>query len=103
MATQAQIDVPVAELERFCTQNHIQRLSFFGSVIREDFGPNSDIDVLVEFDPAHVPGLIALAGLELELEQLLGRSVDLLTPGFFRPALRQTLMKEAVVQYDEGR
>jgi predicted nucleotidyltransferase len=55
----------------------------------------------VEFDAEHVPGLIGLAGLELELSELLGRKVDLNTPGSFRPAVRQRILAEAVVQYGQ--
>ncbi len=102
MADGAQNDIPTAELAEFCERHHIRKLSLFGSVVRDDFGPNSDIDVLVEFDSEHVPGLIGLAGLEIELEQLFGRPVDLLTPGFFRPAVRQSVLEEAIVQYVAG-
>jgi predicted nucleotidyltransferase len=94
------IKIPRADLESFCRKNHIRRLSFFGSVLRKDFSPASDIDVLVEFEPDHVPGLIGLAGMELELSELLGgRKVDLNTPGFFRDPLRSKVVQEAVVQY----
>ena len=63
--------------------HHIDRLALFGSVLREDFTPNSDIDVLVEFDPDHIPGLITLAGMEIELSELIGgRRVDMNTPLF---------------------
>ena len=98
-----QIDVPRQEITAFCQRNHIRRLALFGSVLRDDFGPASDVDVLVEFQPEHVPGLIGLAGMEIELSELLGgRKVDLNTPGFFRPALRAAILNEAVVQYDNG-
>ena len=101
MANKLPIEVPQPALEHFCQRNHIDRLAFFGSVLRSDFGPESDVDVLVEFKPGHVPGLIGLAGLELELSELLaGRQVDLNTPGFFRPSLRERIIGEAVVQYD---
>ena len=85
----------------FCRRHHIRRLALFGSVLREDFRPDSDVDILVEFDAEHVPGLIGLAGLELELSELLGRKVDLNTPGSFRPAVRQRILAEAVVQYGQ--
>jgi len=73
------IDLPREKLADFCRRNHIVRLSVFGSALREDFGPDSDIDFLVEFPPDHVPGLIKLAGMELELTELLGRKADLRT------------------------
>lgn len=89
------------ELTEFCERHHIRRLSLFGSVLRDDFGPESDVDVLVEFEPDHVPGLIEFAGMEIELSELLdGRKVDLNTPGFFRPALRTKIQNMAQVQYD---
>jgi predicted nucleotidyltransferase len=104
MATgSVQIELPRQELVAFCRRNHIRWLALFGSVLRHDFGPASDVDVLVEFELDHVPGLIGLAGMEIELCQLLGgRKVDLNTPGFFRPSLRKAILNEAVVQYDEG-
>jgi uncharacterized protein len=96
------INIPRSALERFCRKHHMRRLSFFGSVLRDDFRPDSDIDVLVEFEPGHVPGLIGLAGMELELSELLGgRKVDLNTPGFFGKPLRDKIMREAVVEYGE--
>ena len=101
MAKKLPIEVPNSVLEDFCRRHHISRLAFFGSVVRDDFGPESDVDVLVDFQPGHVPGLIGLAGLELELAELLGgRKVDLNTPGFFSSSLRKRIMDEAVVQYD---
>lgn len=90
------IDVPKEALHEFCRRNHIRKLAFFGSVLREDFHPESDVDVLVEFEPGHVPGLITLAGFELELSEILDRKVDLNTPGFFNPALRERVLAEAV-------
>ena len=99
-----QIEIPAVEIDEFCRRNHIRRLAFFGSVLRSDFTRDSDVDVLIEFKPNHVPGLIGLAGLELELSAILGgRTVDLNTPGFFRPSLRKQILSKAVVQYDEGR
>jgi predicted nucleotidyltransferase len=98
------IEIPRSGLQEFCRKHYIRRLLLFGSVLRDDFGPESDIDVLVEFDPHHVPGLIGLAGMEIELSDLFGgRKVDLNTPGFFRPELRARILDEAVVQYDDKR
>ena len=97
------IDVSQSALADFCRENHICKLAFFGSVLRDDFSQESDVDVLVEFESGYVPGLIGLAGLELEISQFLGgRKVDLNTPGFFKPSVRKQILKEAVVQYDEG-
>lgn len=97
---QAHIDIPRAELAAFCRRNRIRRLSLFGSVLREDFRPDSDVDVLVEFEPdAHV-GMLRLAGMEIELSEILGRKVDLNTPGFLSRYYRDQVLAEAEVQYD---
>jgi hypothetical protein len=101
-AMRASIDIPRRKVEAFCRRHHIRKLSLFGSVLRDDFGPESDVDVLVEFERGHVPGFIGLAGLEIELSELFGRKVDLLTPGFFRPAIRKQIMNEALVEYEES-
>ena len=87
------------KLSEFCRRNHIRRLGFFGSVLRDDFGPESDVDVLVEFEPGHVPGLVFFS-LEEELSSLLGRKVDLNTPGFLSPYFREAVLSEAEVLYD---
>jgi predicted nucleotidyltransferase len=93
------IDIPRERIAEFCRRNHIRRLALFGSVLRDDFGPESDVDVLVEFDPEYIPGL-AFFGMERELSELLGRKVDLNTPGFLSRHFRGRVMAEAVVQYD---
>ena len=91
---------PKRKLAAFCRANGIRRLSVFGSALRDDFGPDSDIDLLVEFDPERVPGLIRLAGMELELSDLFdGRKVDLRTPGDLSRYFRRQVMDEAEVQY----
>ncbi len=86
------IEVDDRVLDEFARRHAIKRLAAFGSVLREDFGPASDIDLLVEFEADHVPGLLAIAGMELELELLLGRPVDLRTYGdlsrYFRDQVR---------------
>jgi predicted nucleotidyltransferase len=82
----------------FCRRRHIRRLAFFGSVLRDDFGPESDVDVLIEFESGHVPGLEFLA-MEEELSGILGRKVDLNTPGFLSPYFRDRVLAEAEVQY----
>jgi predicted nucleotidyltransferase len=93
------IHVDVEKLVPFCRQHHIRKLSLFGSVLRDDFRPDSDVDVMVEFEPDGVPGLIGFAGIELELEQLVGRKVDLNTPRCFSEPLRDRVMAEAEVLY----
>jgi len=77
-------------------------MSLFGSVLREDFGPDSDLDVLVEFEPGQPVGFIRLAGMEIELSDILGRKVDLRTPGDLSRYFRQEVLDSAEVQYAEG-
>lgn len=93
------IPVSQEQLSEFCRRHRIRRLSFFGSVLRDDFRPDSDVDVLVEFEPGHVPGL-AFFGIETELGKLLHRKVDLNTPGFISHRYRDKIVREAEVRYD---
>ena len=95
------IQAPKEQIARFCRQNHIRRLALFGSILRDDFRPDSDIDVLVEFEPGHVPGL-ALIRMQAELETLLGRKIDLVTPKFLNHRIRDRVLSEMEVQYAEG-
>ena len=93
--------VDEAELTAFCRKHHIRKLSFFGSVVRDDFSPESDVDVLVEFDPAHTPGL-GIVDVEEELSRLLGgRRVDLVNPRYLNHRLKDRVLAEAEVQYAE--
>ena len=95
----ANIDIPKERIAEFCRRNRIRRLSLFGSVLRDDFGPDSDVDVLVEFERGHVPGL-AFFEMEQELSDLLGRKVDLNTLGFLSRYFREEVLAEAEAQYD---
>ncbi len=88
------ITVPKERLTAFCKRNHVRRMALFGSVLRDDFRPDSDVDVLVEFEPGHVPGL-AFFGMQDELSKLLGRTVDLNTPGFISTYFRDDVLREA--------
>ncbi len=97
----ARIAVDREKIASFCRRNHIYRLALFGSVLRDDFGPDSDIDVLVEFEAGHVPGL-AFIRLEQELSSLLGRRVDLVTPKFLNERIRDRVLDDAEVQYAAG-
>ena len=100
MSGRAKIAIPKEQIAEFCRKHHIRKLSLFGSVLRDDFRPDSDVDVLVEFDPDHIPGLIRFAGMELELSAMLsGRKVDLNTPKFLSRYFRDEVLKEAEVQY----
>jgi hypothetical protein len=96
------ISIPKEKIAEFCKKNYIRKLSLFGSILRGDSSPDSDIDLLVEFHPDHVPGLIRLAGMEIELTQILGRKVDLRTPQDLSPYFREELLNSAQVQYAEG-
>jgi predicted nucleotidyltransferase len=96
------VKVPRAELADFCRRNHIRRLAFFGSVLRDDFRPDSDIDVLVEFEPERVPGFLRLARMRRELSLLFGgRGVDLCTPQALSKYFRDEVYASAEVQYEQ--
>ena len=85
-------------ISEFCRRHHIRRLAVFGSVLRADFGPTSDVDVLVEFEPDHVPGL-AFFTMQQELSTLIGRPVDMNTPGFLSRYFRESVLREAEPLY----
>lgn len=90
-------------LREFCKRNHIRRLALFGSALREDFHEESDIDLLVEFEPNHVPGLLGMARLERELSSLFGgRRVDLRTSQDLSRYFRDEVIKGAEVLYEKG-
>ena len=91
--------MPEEIIAEFCQRHHIRRLALFGSALREDFTLDSDIDVLVEFEPGTRVGMIRLAGIELELSGILGRKVDINTPGFISKYYRAEVLAEAVDQY----
>ena len=98
--SQARISIPKDRIAEFCVRNRVRRLSLFGSVLREDFGPDSDVDILVEFEPGARMGLIRLSGLEIELGKIVGRKVDLNTLGFLSKYYREQILTEADVQDD---
>ena len=93
------INLDPEQIAGFCRRHGIVRLSLFGSALRSDFGPASDIDVLVEFSQGETPSLLNLGGMQAELSALCGRSVDLKTPGFLSPRILQQVLAERVVQY----
>jgi predicted nucleotidyltransferase len=95
----ARVAIPTDVIADFCRRHHIRKLALFGSVLREDFRPDSDIDVLVEFEPGQRVGLIRLAGIERELTELLGRRVDLRKPGDLSPYFREEVLDSAEVIY----
>ena len=92
-------EVDQKKIAKYCRKHSIARLAFFGSVLTPDFGPDSDVDVLVEFEPGQEPGLIALAGMEEELSQILGRKADLRTPEDLSKYFRDKVVSSAEIQY----
>ena len=95
------IDIPKEKIAEFCRRNHIRKLALFGSALGDEFRPDSDIDLLVEFYPEHIPGLIRLAGMEIELTAIVGRKVDLRTEEDLSNYFRDDVVKSAEVQYAE--
>jgi len=95
----AQIAMNREKIADFCRKHQIRKLSLFGSVLRDDFGTDSDVDVLVEFAPAARVGLIGFAGMELELTEIIGRKVDLRTPEDLSRYFREEVVANAEVQY----
>ncbi len=98
----ARIDLPQARIDEFCRRHHIRRLAFFGSVLRDDFTPSSDVDVLVEFEPGKTPGF-AFFSMEEELSRILGRRVDLNTPNSLSKYFRDEVLAEAEELYVQAR
>jgi predicted nucleotidyltransferase len=92
------LQLPPAQIAELCQRHHICKLVLFGSVLHGDARPDSDLDVLVEFEPGHVPGL-AFFAMEQELSELLDRKVDLNTPRFLSPYFRERVIQETEVQY----
>jgi len=102
MTKKMHIELPKERIEEFCKRHHIRKLSLFGSALRDDFSPESDLDILVEFDPAHIPGFIRLAGMEIELTEILGRKVDMRTAQDLSRYFRDEVLNSSKVQYAEG-
>jgi hypothetical protein len=94
------VEIPRATIAAFCERNHIRKLSLFGSILTERFRDESDIDMLVEFERGGVPGLIELAGMEIELSGIVGRKVDLRTAGELSRYFRDRIVASAVPQYE---
>lgn len=97
----ARLSIDRSRIVDFCRKHHIRRLALFGSVVRGDFHPGSDVDVLVEFEPGHIPGL-AFFAMEEELSGILGQKVDLNTPRFLSPHFRSQVEREAETQYEQA-
>ena len=97
-----QIEISKDKIAEFCRLNHIRRLALFGSVLRDDFSPDSDIDVLVEFEPGVRVGMITLAGFEIDLSRLLGRRAEMHTARGLDPHFRDDVLDLAEVQYEQA-
>jgi hypothetical protein len=95
------IAVPYNEIAAFCQRHHIRKLALFGSVLRDDFALESDVDVLVEFEPGHAPGW-EFVSMQDEISGILGRPVDLNTPGFLSRHFRQNVLDTALVIYERA-
>ena len=94
------VEIHREALARFCQRHRIRKLVLFGSVLREDFSPQSDIDVLVEFEPGHTPGFFGLSRMEQELGDFFeGRKVDLRTPEELSRYFRDEVLRSAQALY----
>ena len=95
--------LPKERLAAFCHRRHIRKLSLFGSALHGELRPDSDIDLLAEFEAGHVPGLFDMTRMEIELTDLLGRQVDLRTPEELSQHFRGEVMQEAEAQYEAAK
>jgi predicted nucleotidyltransferase len=102
MAAERNIAVPEEALAEYCRAHGVRWLAFFGSVLRDDFGPDSDVDVLVEFEPGRTPGLVGMAAMEIDLGRILGRKVDLRTPTDLSRYFRDEVVGSSEVRYAAG-
>ena len=93
------LDIPTESVNEFCRRHGVRRLSLFGSALRPDFRPDSDIDILIEFAAGETPSLLDLGGMQVELSRMLGREVDLKTPGFLSERIRRDVLAIAEVKY----
>jgi len=91
--------MPKDKLAGFCKKSHIRKLSIFGSAIHGQLGPDSDIDLLVEFEQGHTPGLFSIVKMEMELTEMLGRKADLRTPEDLSRYFRDEVLQNAKLQY----
>jgi len=97
--SRTRIPIDATKVADFCRRHHIKRLAFFGSVLRDDFRPDSDVDVLVEFEPDRIPGLFGITRMELELSEIIGRKADLRTADDLSRYFRAEVVAHARVQY----
>ncbi|MFC1713686.1 nucleotidyltransferase family protein [Candidatus Poribacteria bacterium] len=102
MKLDKRVKITQEEIGDFCKRNHIRRLAFFGSVLRDDFTPDSDVDILVELDHTYPTGFLKMAQMEIELSEMIGRKLDLRTPKELSRYFRDEVLAEAEVHYEEG-
>jgi predicted nucleotidyltransferase len=99
MAYSLENKISKEKIADFCKKNNIRKLSVFGSFVRDQLKPDSDIDILVEFEPDHTPGLFSIIRMEMELSEIVGRKVDLRTPEDLSKYFREEVVKSAKLQY----
>lgn len=100
---QPNIEIPISRIRQFCKKNCIRKLALFGSILTKRFRKTSDVDILVEFDAKHIPGLIGISRMEYELADIIGRPVDLRTPNDLSPYFRNEVIEGAYQLYGEER
>jgi predicted nucleotidyltransferase len=100
MKTERLNNITKGQIADFCKKNQIRKFAFYGSVLRDDFRPDSDVDILVEFEPQNRIGLMEVAGMEIELSEMIGRKVDLRTPEDLSRYFRDKVIAEAEIQYE---
>jgi hypothetical protein len=93
------IHIPKEKIARYCKMHNISKLAVFGSALRDDFTDRSDVDLLVIFEKGKEPGLITLAGMEIELSEIIGRKADLRTPEDLNVRFRDRVLSQAKVYY----
>lgn len=93
------ISLSKEKIADFCRRHNVRQIQLFGSALREDFGPDSDVDVLVEFEPDAQVGLIALSRMRRELEEIFQRPVDLVPHDGLKPRIREAVLSSAEVIY----
>ena len=102
MKLEERVNITKEQIADFCQRNHIRRFAFYGSVLRDDFRPDSDIDTLVEFEPEAPVGLLEMVEMEIELSEMIGRKVDLQTPQDLSRYFRDKVLAEAEVLYERS-
>jgi predicted nucleotidyltransferase len=97
---EGRVNLTKKQIAEFCIRNHIKKFAFFGSVLRDDFRSDSDVDILIELDKRYRTSLMKMAGMEIELSEMIGRKVDLRTPNELSDYFRDEVLNEAEVQYE---